>query len=546
MNIFNVWMGLSPLNRVISIASVVATMALLFLLTATTLKPKTDLLYSGLDPAAAGEVIAALQTMDVTYEVRGSSIYADANRRDSLRLELAREGLPRQSLVGYELFDTMNSFTMTSDMFNTAYWRAKEGELARTLLAMPNIRSARVHLGTQKSSGFTSGSTAQSGSVTISSGGTLSAQQAKAIQYLTALSVSGLKPDDVAVIDTAQGVIAGPGLGTDMASGAGNEVERAAQIKQNLVSLLEARVGAGNARVNVSLDVERKHVTTAERNYDPDSRVLRSQTTSEISDTSTGSRGNVTVASNLPEGDAGNGEASSERSETTETVTYEIAEVVRNTETLPGDVKRITVAVLINDIVSRNDAGEIIRTPRDAAELQALEELVSAAAGLDASRGDTLQLRSLAFDLPESVDLIEQPGVMAQFMDRYLWSTVQAALLGLVVLLLGVFVVRPLLTQKPEDNNPDLLPMSLDGSQSGLPDAAEGQLAIAGQTPGETLRIEQGEGAEGAAGQAPGNDGNAANPSDPIEQLKAITSNQATDAADLLASWLDQDARKAG
>jgi len=141
MSILKLWLGLPPQRQVASVLSVLATLAAFYFLLNTTLKPKTDLLYSGLDPAAAGEIVAKLDGMNVAYEVKGNAIYADKSRRDALRLELAREGLPRQSVVGYELFDDMNSFAMTSDMFDTTYWRAKEGELARTLLAMPSVRS---------------------------------------------------------------------------------------------------------------------------------------------------------------------------------------------------------------------------------------------------------------------------------------------------------------------------------------------------------------------------------------------------------------------
>ncbi len=529
MNIVNVWLGLSPQNRLASVLSVLATIAMLYFLVTVTLKPKTDLLYSGLDPAAAGEIIAKLETMDVAYEVKGNSIYADKNRRDSLRLELARDGLPRQSVVGYELFDDMNSFAMTSDMFDTAYWRAKEGELARTMLAMPSIRSARVHLGTQKAKGFGGGPSAKTASVTISASGGLSPQQAKAIQYLTALAVSGLTPNDVAVIDTAAGVIAGPGLDGEMSKGGMGELERASEIKQNILALLEARVGLGNARVNVTLDIDRNHITTAERSFDPETRVLKSQTTNEVTDSNSGSNGSVTVASNLPEGDAATGQTNSERSETSETVTYEISEIVKNTEVLPGGIKRLTVAVLVSDIVSRNADGEVVRTPRSEDELQALQELVRAAAGLDEGRGDVLTLKSLSFDQPEVGELVEKPGLFEQFLERYMWSIIQALLLGVVVLVLGLFVVRPLLTpQKNFEQAPGLLPMSLEGS-GGLP-APDGQAAIEGATLGDRPRLE---------------DRSAPAAKDPIDMLKSIASEQSTEAAELLASWLEQDAKQA-
>jgi flagellar M-ring protein FliF len=534
MNAIKVWLTLSPQKRMISILSVVATVAALYFLISTTLKPKLDLLYAGLEPAVSGEIIAKLETMDVAYEVKGDAIYADVNRRDSLRLELAREGLPRQSVVGYELFDSMNSFAMTSDMFDTAYWRAKEGELARTLLAIPNINSARVHLGTQKAKGFTNGPSANSASVTISVSGGLSPQQAKAIQYMTALAVSGLEPDDVAVIDTVRGVVAGPGIDGEMTKGGMGELERAAEIKQNLLSLLEARVGPGNARVNVSLEIDREHIKTAERNFDPDSRVLKSQTTNEMTDTSAGTTGAVTVASNLPEGEAGGGNSTSDRSETTETVTYEISEIVRNSEILPGGIKRMTVAVLVGDVTVINEDGTISRTPRDQDELDALQELVATAAGLEDARGDKLTLKSLSFNQPDTPELIERPGLIQQFMERYLWSTIQAVILGVVILGLGVFVIKPLLLPVPVEPVQGLLPMDLSSGGLAAPQASlalggpDQSLGVAG--PNTPLLIEASGGSQGGA------------PSDdPIEQLKSITATQTNEAADLLSSWLEAD-----
>ena len=561
------WRALSPQKQIASVVSVLATIGALFLLTSTALTPDTDLLYSGLEPAAAGEVVARLEALDVIYEVKGNAIYADKSRRDSLRLELARDGLPRQSVVGYELFDNLNSFAMTSDMFDTAYWRAKEGELARTLVAMPNIRTARVHLGTQKATGFTKGAAARSGSVTIASSGGVSPAQAKAIQYLTALSVSGLNPSDVAVIDTVGGVIAGPGIDDLSMKGGMGEIEQAAQIKADLVSMLEARVGRGNARVSVSLDFEREHSTTAERRFDPDGRVVKSQTTNEVTDSATGTNNSVTVASNLPEGEAGGNQSNADRAETSETVSYEISEIVKNTEILPGGVKRMTVAVLLNDIITRAEDGTITRTPRSADELSSLEALVASAAGLNEDRGDSLTIRSLAYEVPPLIDGIESPGLFAQFLERYLWSTVQALILALTVLILALFVVRPLLSQKPGEENSALSPLSLSGpaptpglenqgDQNQLPSIAPlGDplgLPFAGDAMGGNGFAGDAMGGNGFAGDAMAGNGFAGDAMagngfvgdltpDPIEMLKTSVSDHSQAAADLLAQWLEQD-----
>lgn len=508
-----IWQAMPVQKRVATVLSVVATIAAMYVLVSVTLKPKLDLLYAGLDPAAAGEVIAQLDAVGAVYEVRGNAIYTEIGRRDSLRLELAREGLPRQSVVGYEVFDDVNSFAMTSEMFDTAYWRAKEGELARTLLAWPTIKTARVHLGTRKSSGFSRNAGAQSASVTVSTAAGVSPKQAKAIQYLTALAVSGLEPDDVAVIDTVKGLVAGPGMEPNASEVGTGEIERAANIKRDLLSMLEARVGLGNARVNVSLDIDRQHETTAERSFDPDSRVVKSQTSSEITDTSTGSDGAVTVASNLPEGAAGGGDRTADRNESSETVTYEISELVKNTEKLPGAITRMTVAVLVNDAISFGDDGEVIREPRTEQELQALQDLVSMAAGLNTERGDQLTVKNLSFDVPVAADAVAKPSLLDTFLQRYLWAMVQSVILAVVVLILGLFVVRPLLRPQSGEQELGLLPMSLDteGNSMGLP-------------------------AGGPAGHLA-----APEPTDPIEVLKAMASEKPEDAADILSKWLGQE-----
>jgi flagellar M-ring protein FliF len=534
MNFINVWLALPMQRRIISVLSVVATLIALFVMTNVVMKPKLSLLYSGLDPASAGDVIAKLDGLSVDYDVRGDAIFAESKRRDSLRLELAREGLPRQSVVGYELFDNLNSFAMSAEMFDTAYWRAKEGELARTLLAMRTVSAARVHLGAKKSTGFRKNAQAGSASVTLTTSGGLNVDQAKAVQYLVAQSIVGLAPESVAVIDTVRGLIVGPGINAEEAMDSDGEFERAAELKRNLLSLLEARVGAGNARVSVSLELERKRETTTERSFDPEGRVVRTQNTTETSGNSTGSSAAVTVASNLPEGAGGAGESNSENTEINETVTYEISEILRNTETAPGAVKRLSVAVLVNDIATTDAEGAEILTPRGAAEISILETLISSASGLDLERGDQLTVQSLAFDRPEVGTLITKPSAMDIFMEQYLWSTVQSVFLGIVALILGLFVIRPMMTRSPAIGNTAsaLMPMSLESSSLDAPLLGGPVLSEAGESLPALPQIGQPMTALSLDGP----------PSeDPMQRLADATLAQPDDAAELLASWLSTE-----
>ena len=141
-------------RKAMAIVAALGAAAAIWLLAKSASAPHMALLYSGLDPGASGEVLAALETMDVAADVRGDAIYVPERRRDGVRMALAREGLPQQGQGGFELLEKLDGFSTTSEMFDAAYWRAKEGELARTILATPGVKSARVHIASARASAF--------------------------------------------------------------------------------------------------------------------------------------------------------------------------------------------------------------------------------------------------------------------------------------------------------------------------------------------------------------------------------------------------------
>jgi len=501
------WQSLPLTKKLISVAAVAATVLLLGFFARQASKPEMALLYSGLDPAAAGEVVLELDNLGVAYEVRGETIYTDAGKRDQLRLQLAREGLPRQGSAGYELLDNLNSFAMTSEMFNTAYWRAKEGELARTLSAMPGVRAARVHIGASKQSSFSRAQTASSASVTVTTASGIDTKEAKAIQYLTALAVAGLSPNDVAVIDTQYGVVAGPG-GMEEGSTLSDEKSRSDKVEQTLISLLEAYVGVGNARVSVAMELDRQQEATSERVIDPDSRVIKNRNATEVSQNSAGSDPYVSVGNNINEEETSESTTSTTRSEVTETAEYDMSVLQRETQKMPGGITKMTIAVLLNERAVPDGNGAVVNEPRTDAELNNLRELVAAAAGIDETRGDVLTVKSMPFTLVPEIDQPVPASPMEEFLERYLWSGIQAAILAVVVLILGLFVVRPLLTQRAGE---------------------EGALQLAGgqgqQAPMLTAVTEEEE----------------KEPENPVDLLKAITAQKPEDAAVLLTAWLEQE-----
>lgn len=448
MNFLSTIRSLSSVQQLILAATVLGIVGAMSLLVQGVTRDPMTLLYSGLEPAYAGDILQELEQANIPYEIKGEAIFVPQGKRDEVRFALAQQGLPRQSVQGYELLDQVNGFSVTSEMYNAAYWRAKEGELTRTILAVPGVASARVHIGANLRSGFSRTQPQPTASVTLTTVHDMTQGQAEAIQYLVALAVPGLRADDVAVIDPTKGILAGPKSSRTeepmMAA-----ASQASLLEQKILNLLEPRVGAGNARVSASVDVSRQRQIESAVRFDPSSRVIRNRTVNDSSSASAGKGGGMTVASNLPQGDAAGGGTSSTNKNSTETVTYEINETRTEVETLPGEIQKISLAVLLN-----SQALGIDMTAPDAAALQEqmteeFRQLIASAAGIDAARGDVISVELMPFQPLPAEDLVEPPGMFEQLMERYFWSALQALLLGIVVIVLGMGVVRPLLSQKP-------------------------------------------------------------------------------------------------
>jgi len=447
-------------RRLIVAVAAIAAFAAVMMLARQTNSRDMALLYAGLDGAAAGGVVTALEARGTAFEVRGDAIYVASGDRDALRMALAGEGLPAGGSQGYELLDSLSGFGTTSQMFDAAYWRAKEGELARTILAVPGVRAARVHISTPTNRPFQRDITPTAAVTVTMAAGTLSADQAQALRFLIAAAVSGMNPADVAVIDGEGGLIGG-----DDADPSGDA--RSQELRARAERLLAARVGPGNAVVEVAVETVTDSEQITERRFDPEGRVAVSTEVEETSDTSQDAGGGaVTVASNLPDGDgAAGGGSTSEESQTRTVTNYELSETSRELVRAPGAVRRLSVAVLVNDVTTIADDGTATTTPRSADELTALGELVASAVGLDTGRGDVITVRSMPFDVAPLPGTEAVAGSAWPTLD--MMSLIQMGVLAAVALVLGLFVVRPILTSS---RAPLLLD---DGNRPGLPDYSQ-------------------------------------------------------------------------
>lgn len=536
----NVWSALSPRKRIfVALASFVVFASVLGIgrMAAT---PQLTLLYSGLEARAAGEVVQALQQQGVVHEVRGGAIYVDAAARDALRMTLASEGLPANTAQGNEILDSLTGFGTTSQMFDAAYWRAKEGELARTILSIPNVRAARVHIASTGSNPFLR-EIRPSASVTVTiAGASLSVTQARAIKSLVSSAVASLRPEDVTIIDSVAGVIGGADEDPSISPG----TDRSDALRERVLRLLEARVGVGNAMVEVNITTDTEAETIRERIVDPDSRVAISTDSEQSNTDATNAQGGtVTVASNLPDGDAASeNESRSTNNLTRERVNYEMSETSRELMRAAGDVKRITVAVLVNGIAQTGEDGQPVLQPRPDEELQALSDLVSSTVGLDQDRGDVVTIKSMNFLQTEPLGTVVTSSIF-QNLAFDAMSLIQLAVLAIVAVVLGLFVLRPILLSPVQDNALKIAgePAALEIARPSIGSA--NLIPLTGEIADDTYVFPSSPGT--AIDSIPGQPDTSRNTAEPVERLRQLIAERQDETVEILRGWLEDKGERA-
>jgi flagellar M-ring protein FliF len=290
--------GLGPAKLAALGAVLVVTLGLMAWLAASMTKPTMALLYGGLEPSAAGEVIRQLEELRVPHEVQGDAILVASAERDRVRMALAEMGLPRRGQAGYELLDQLGRFGTTTDIFNAAYWRAKEGELARTIDWLSNVKEARVHLVPLAREPFSRVAAEPSASITVMTqdGAPLSRRQAQAIRHLVALGIKGLRPERVTVIDAVAGIVLGPEQEYGIAATQSLQVEREQRLQTEIEEMLAAHLGHGQVRVRVAVELNHEAETVTERIFDPQTQVAVHRDATEIEESSSEALGALQIS----------------------------------------------------------------------------------------------------------------------------------------------------------------------------------------------------------------------------------------------------------
>ena len=427
--------------------------------------PQLAPLYTGLELNDSSAMVTALQSMNVPFELRGDgeTILVPRDQITRLRMTLAEDGLPARGQVGYEIFDEQSSLGATSFVQNINQLRALEGELARTIMSLSRIRSARVHLVLPERELFQRERKDPTASIVVGVRGELSAGEVRSIQHLVSSAIEGLTPNAVSIVDDSGRLLAS-GAGNQEGSAIAGEVEERTlgvenRLRQRVEDLLANIVGTGRARVQVSAELDLNRSTTTSETFDPDGQVVRSSQTRELSDNATtpGVDGAVTVANELPGATENSGSTSGvqQASATTEeTTNFEISKTTQTDVNEAGGVRRLSVAVVVDGIYTQDAAGVSAYEPRSDAEMAQIDALVKSAVGFDANRGDQVEVANLQFAARPDLnpDIGSEPGLF-DFTRDDLMNMAQMAVTLLISVAFLFFILRPLLRRvlEPED-----------------------------------------------------------------------------------------------
>ena len=503
----NGFQGLPALRQIGLMVGLAASVALGVAVVLWSQQPSYTLLYANLGSKDAGQVIDALQKSAIGFKVDETTgaVMVESGKVQSARMELARDGLPEGNAMGFEMLQKEQGFG-TSQFIETArYQRALEGELSRTISTLRNIKSARVHLAIPKRSVFLRERSDPSASVLVDlySGRSLDEEQVAAIVHLVSSSVPHLKPADITVVDQRGELLSSGGSDDGMAPTSSQfsynrklELNYAERIRQ----LLEPIIGAGRVRASVNADLDFTVTERTRETYNPDLPALRSEQISEDSSSAgVGASGVPGALSNQPPEEAvlqqpggGAGQGAGAQGTTSSVVpvnnsksstrNYELDKTISHTKLASGTIRRLSIAVVIDDKQELDDNDELVSKPWSDEQLKRFTSLVKESVGFNLQRGDTLNIINSAFASQPEAEALPEPSLMEQ---PWVWDVARqaAGALGLLIVVFGVLkpVMRSL-AQKGARNMQAgaMVPAAATAGEAGV---GEDQLSLSGANP---------------------------------------------------------------
>lgn len=418
---------------------VVAAIAGIILMLNTASQPSMSVLFSELDQKDASVITEKLKERKIPYEIQsgGSTLLVPANVLHETRLQLAGEGLPQSSTVGYEIFDKTN-LGMSDFVQKLNYRRALEGELARTIGSIDEVQKVRVHIVVPEKALFDRDQNKATASVILQlkSGRSISRLNTEGIQNLVASSIEGMDAGSVTVVDQKGQIISEPPRDKNSIAGlSSTQYELQQKVDQYLTtkvqSLLDGVLGVGNAVVRANAELDFTQIEKTVEDYDPDKQVVRSEQKIDEQSKSVDSLNIPSVNSASSRGN---------------TVTnYEISKTVEKIVNRGGGIRRLSVATLINGKtkITEGDKPTLEYKPRADEEMQKITQVVKNAVGYDPTRNDQVSVVNVQFDpSQQEEDLKQQRGLKLPLTPNEIAEKV----LILVAMLLAVWMIRKLIS----------------------------------------------------------------------------------------------------
>jgi flagellar M-ring protein FliF len=464
------------------------------------------LLYSGLQPQDAAAVSERLGQANIAYSLRegGTAIFVDRQQVDEARLRVAQGGALGFGSVGYEIFDETDALGTTSFVQNINAKRALEGELARTINTLGVVSGARVHLVLPERRLFSQQVQEPSASVILTLRGHVTPEQIATVRDLVATAVPGLRPGRITIADDRGRLLASPSDDGSVTSAAleGRRSSLETELRDRVRDVVEGVVGSGAARVVVTADLSRESITESSQMYDPEGQVRAGRETTEefTREPAGGNRGAVTVTENLPDADGGEagGGGMAETGRNLRVENFLNSSTTRTRIIEAGGVERLSVSVVVDEVMTRGEDGSPVFTPRSDEEIARIRQLAAVAAGLNEERGDVIEVAQLRFSRPD-LD-VGTPAPTGFSLNRGdILRIAEIAVLFITALLIVFLVARPLIKGAISGPAPALA--GAGGNVASLPQqprlgalagSGDGQLALpdSGDTE-ETIDIAQ-------------------------------------------------------
>lgn len=454
-------------------------------------EPGYQMIYSGLSDQDSLEIIKALDQAGIPHKMSGSggTILVPGDKVHDARLRLAGQGLPKGNATGFELLDKEQGLGVSQFMENARYQRALEGELAKTIGSIRSVQSARVHLAIPKQSAFVRDRKAPSASVmlTLYAGPQLDPGQVASIINLVASSVPNLSPDRVTVVDQAGRLLSGAQSSNDIRLTA-TQFEYRKQLEDYYIKRIEDILipvaGRDGVRAQVSADMDFSVVEQTQESYNPDLPAIRSEQTFEDQSSGANTAAGIPGALTNQPPVTGAAAASARNNNNNKTATptnsvkrvtrnYELDKTISHTQFPTGNVKRLSIAVVVDDHQETDADGNVTRKPRSEEEIARLTSLAKEAIGFNAQRGDSLNVINASFTAQPKLEAPPEPSLLEK---PWLRDVGKQVLAGIAVLVLIFAVLRPLFKNLVEKAPPPRLVM-------GEVEAQEQQRLAGGQNP---------------------------------------------------------------